>query len=155
MGFEVPAAMGAQIARPDAVVWSIAGDGGFQMTMAELSTMVENKIPVKFALMNNHFLGMVRQWQHIFYKDTFYATEYSRNPDFVKLAEAFGMLGIRVTDKTQVVPAIQEAMAHEGPVLVDFIVDEEENVYPMIPPGESLEELIEDKVEVEEESWPR
>ena len=154
MGFEVPAAMGAQVARPDAVVWSIAGDGGFQMTMAELATMVENKIPVKFALMNNHFLGMVRQWQHIFYKDTFYATEYTGNPDFVKLAEAFGMLGIRVTDKTQVVPAIQDAMAYDGPVLVDFVVDEEENVYPMIPPGESIEQLIEaPKEQVEEETW--
>ena len=153
MGFEVPAAMGAQVARPDAIVWSIAGDGGFQMTMAELATMVENKIPVKFALMNNHFLGMVRQWQHIFYKDTFYATEYTGNPDFVKLAEAFGMLGIRVTDKTQVVPAIQDAMAYDGPVLVDFVVDEEENVYPMIPPGESLEQLIEaPKEQVEEET---
>jgi acetolactate synthase-1/2/3 large subunit len=143
MGFEVPAAMGAQVARPDVTVWSIAGDGGFQMTMSELATLVENKIPVKFALMNNHFLGMVRQWQHLFYKDTFYATKYTGNPDFVKLADAFGMLGIRVTDKTQVAPAIQEAMAHDGPVLVDFIVDEEENVYPMIPPGESLEQLME------------
>ena len=143
MGFEVPAAMGAQVARPDVTVWSIAGDGGFQMTMSELATLVENKIPVKFALMNNHFLGMVRQWQHLFYKDTFYATKYTGNPDFVKLADAFGMLGIRVTDKTQVAPAIQEAMAHDGPVLVDFIVDEEENVYPMIPPGESLKQLME------------
>ena len=143
MGFEVPAAMGAQVARPDVTVWSIAGDGGFQMTMSELATLVENKIPVKFALMNNHFLGMVRQWQHLFYKDTFYATKYTGNPDFVKLADAFGMLGIRVTDKAQVTPAIQEAMAHDGPVLVDFVVDEEENVYPMIPPGESLEQLIE------------
>ena len=143
MGFEVPAAMGAQVARPDATVWSIAGDGGFQMTMSELATLVENKIPVKFALMNNHFLGMVRQWQHLFYKDTFYATKYTGNPDFVKLADAFGMLGIRVTDKAQVTPAIQEAMAHDGPVLVDFIVDEEENVYPMIPPGERLKQLIE------------
>ena len=146
--------MGARVARTDAGVWAMAGDGGFQMTMAELATMVENKIPVKFALMNNHFLGMVRQWQHIFYKDTFYATEYTGNPDFVKLAEAFGMLGIRVTDKTQVVPAIQDAMAHDGPALVDFVVDEEENVYPMIPPGESLEPLIEaPKDQVEEKTW--
>jgi acetolactate synthase-1/2/3 large subunit len=143
MGFEVPAAMGAQVGRPDKIVWSIAGDGGFQMTMSELATLAENKIPVKFALMNNHFLGMVRQWQHLFYKDTFYATEYSGNPDFVKLAEAFGILGIRVTDKTQVSSAIHEAMSHDGPVLIDFIVDEEENVYPFIPPGESVNELIE------------
>ena len=143
MGFEVPAAMGAQLARPGEVVWSIAGDGGFQMTMSELATMVENKIPVKFAIMNNRFLGMVRQWQHMFYNDTFYATEYTGNPDFVKLAEAFGVLGIRVTDNYQVADAIEQAMAHEGPVIVDFVVDPEENVYPMIPPGESVNELIE------------
>ncbi len=143
MGFEVPAAMGAQLARPGEVVWSIAGDGGFQMTMSELATMVENKIPVKFAIMNNRFLGMVRQWQHMFYNDTFYATEYTGNPDFVKLAEAFGVLGIRVTENYQVAGAIEQAMSHEGPVIVDFVVDPEENVYPMIPPGESINELIE------------
>ena len=143
MGFEVPAAMGAQLARPNEVVWSIAGDGGFQMTMSELATMVENKIPVKFAIMNNRFLGMVRQWQHMFYNDTFYATEYTGNPDFVKLAEAFGVLGIRVTENYQVADAIEQAMAYEGPVIVDFVVDPEENVYPMIPPGESVKELIE------------
>ena len=143
MGFEVPAAMGAQLARPGEVVWSIAGDGGFQMTMSELATMVENKIPVKFAIMNNQFLGMVRQWQHMFYNDTFYATEYTGNPDFVKLAEAFGVLGIRVTENYQVADSIEKAMAHEGPVIVDFVVDPEENVYPMIPPGESVNELIE------------
>ncbi|MCL0044013.1 biosynthetic-type acetolactate synthase large subunit [Dehalococcoidia bacterium] len=152
MGFEVPAAMGAQVACPDATVWSIAGDGGFQMTMAELATMVENRIPVKFALMNNHFLGMVRQWQHLFYQDTFYATQYTGNPDFVKLAEAFGMLGIRVTDNTQVAPAIQDAMAYDGPALLDFIVDPEENVYPMIPPGESVRELIEEPIEEKTQS---
>ncbi|MBI4201354.1 MAG: biosynthetic-type acetolactate synthase large subunit [Chloroflexi bacterium] len=152
MGFEVPAAMGAKVGRPDALVWSIAGDGGFQMTMAELATMAENKIPVKFAIMNNHVLGMVHQWQHIFYKDTFYATEYTRSPDFVKLAEAFGILGLRVTEKSQVVGAIQEAMAHDGPALVDFVVDHQENVYPMIPPGESVRELMEARWE--EESLP-
>ena len=143
MGFEVPAAMGAQLARPNEVVWSIAGDGGFQMTMSELATMVENKIPVKFAIMNNNFLGMVRQWQHMFYNDTFYATEYTGNPDFVALAKAFGIMGLRVTDKTQVADAINAANDHDGPVVVDFVVDPEENVYPMIPPGESINELVE------------
>ena len=143
MGFEVPAAMGVQVACPDAVVWSVAGDGGFQMTMCELATMVENKIPVKFALMNNHVLGMVYQWQRLFYKNDFYATEYSGNPDFVKLAEAFGMFGVRVTDKAQVTAAIQDAMAHDGPALIDFIVDHEQDVMPMIPPGESINEMIE------------
>ncbi len=147
MGYEVPAAMGAQVGRPDKVVWSVAGDGGFQMTMYELATMVENKIPVKFALMNNNYLGMVRQWQDLFYQKSYVATSYTRNPDFVKLAEAFGMLGIRVTDKTQVMPAIQRAMEYDGPALVDFKVEEEENVYPMIPAGTSVQELVEEPQE--------
>ena len=150
MGFEIPAAMGAQVARPDALVWTIAGDGGFQMTLSELATIVENKIPVKIALMNNHVLGMVHQWQHLFYKDTFYATEYSGNPDFVKLAEAYGIHAVRVTEKTQVASAISDAIAHDGPVLIDFIVDPDENVYPMIPAGESIKELIEEPDPVEE-----
>jgi acetolactate synthase-1/2/3 large subunit len=150
MGFEIPAAMGAQIARPDALVWTIAGDGGFQMTLSELATIVENKIPVKIALMNNHVLGMVHQWQHLFYKDTFYATEYSGNPDFVKLAEAYGIHAVRVTEKTQVASAISDAIAHDGPVLIDFIVDPNENVYPMIPAGESIKELMEEPDSVEE-----
>ena len=144
MGYEVPGAMGAQVGRPDKVVWSVAGDGGFQMTMAELATLVENKIPVKFAIINNSFLGMVRQWQEFFYHKSYVATGYSHNPDFVKLAEAFGMLGIRVTDKTQVRSAIMQAMDYDGPALVDFVVEEEENVYPMIPAGQTINDLIEE-----------
>ena len=147
MGFEVPAAIGAQIGQPNRPVWSIGGDGGFQMTMCELATAMENKVPVKFAIFNNNFLGMVRQWQELFYKKDYYATSYSNNPDFVKLAEAFGMPGIRVTEKSQVAAAIEEATATPGPVLVDFMVEPEENVYPMIPPGESTAELIEEPVE--------
>ena len=115
MGYEVPGAMGAQVGRPDRVVWSVAGDGGFQMTMAELATLVENKIPVKFAIINNNYLGMVRQWQEFFYDKSYVATSYTHNPDFVKLAEAFGMLGIRVTDKSQVRSAIDKAMEYDGP----------------------------------------
>ena len=144
MGYEVPGAMGAQVGRPDRVVWSVAGDGGFQMTMAELATMVENKIPVKFAIINNSYLGMVRQWQEFFYEKSYVATFYTHNPDFVKLAEAFGMLGIRVTDKTQVMPAILKAMEYDGPALVDFVVEEEENVFPMIPAGTTIHDLIEE-----------
>lgn len=144
MGFEVPAAMGAQVGRPEEVVWSIAGDGGFQMTMAELATMVENNIPVKFALFNNRYLGMVRQWQDIFYDKSYVATYYTHNPDFVKLAEAFGLFSTRVTTEEEVIPAIKAAMAHPGPALVDFIVAQEENVYPMIPAGTSTDELIEE-----------
>ena len=144
MGYEVPGAMGAQVGRPDKVVWSIAGDGGFQMTMCELATMVENHIPVKIAIFNNGFLGMVRQWQELFYERSYVATGYSGNPDFVKLAEAFGIFGARVTDKSQVRSAIMEAMRFDGPALVDFVVEQEENVYPMIPSGMSVKEMIEE-----------
>ena len=147
MGFEVPAALGAKVGRPEKVVWSIAGDGGFQMTMCDLATAVENNIGVKFAILNNGVLGMVRQWQDFFYEKIYTATSYTANPDFVKLAEAFGIPGIRVTDKTQVRSAIEQAMSHPGPALIDFIVEPEENVYPMIPAGESVNELIEEPVQ--------
>ena len=146
MGFEVPAAIGAKVGRPDKTVWSIAGDGGFQMTMCELATCVESNIPVKFAIMNNNFLGMVRQWQDFFYNKTYTATSYTGNPDFVKLADAYGITGIRVTDKGQVRAAIDQAMQESGPVIVDFMVEPEENVYPMIPAGESVNELIEEPI---------
>ena len=144
MGYEVPGAMGAQVGRPDKVVWSIAGDGGFQMTMCELATMVENRIPVKIAIMNNGYLGMVRQWQELFYEREYVATGYSGNPDFVKLADAFGIYGARVTGKSEALPAIREAMAFDGPAIVDFVVEQEENVYPMIPSGMSVNEMIEE-----------
>ena len=144
MGYEVPGAMGAKVAKPDKVVWSIAGDGGFQMTMSELATMVENRIPVKFAIMNNGYLGMVRQWQEIFYEKSYVATAYSHNPDFKKLAEAFGIFGTRVTDKAGVIPAIKDAMDYDGPAIVDFVVEQEENVYPMIPSGLTVHDMIEE-----------
>ena len=144
MGYEVPGAMGAQVGKPDKVVWSIAGDGGFQMTMCELATMVENRIPVKIAIMNNGYLGMVRQWQELFYEREYVATGYSGNPDFVKLADAFGIYGARVTGKSEVRSAIREAMAFDGPAIVDFVVEQEENVYPMIPSGMSVNEMIEE-----------
>ena len=144
MGFEVPAAIGAKVGRPDQHVWSIAGDGGFQMTLCDLATAVENNIAVKFAIINNNYLGMVRQWQDFFYDKIYTATSYSRNPDFVKLAEAYGVAAMRVTDKAQVSAAIQWAMQEPGPVVVDFMVEPEENVYPMIPAGQSLAELIEE-----------
>ena len=114
------------------------------MTMCELATLVENKIPVKFALMNNRYLGMVRQWQELFYDRDYVATYYTGNPDFVKLAEAFGVLGIRVTEKSQVRSAIERAMEWDGPALIDFMVEEEENVYPMIPSGMTVNELMEE-----------
>jgi acetolactate synthase-1/2/3 large subunit len=144
MGFEVPGAMGAQVGRPDKLVWSIAGDGGFQMTMAELATMAENNIPVKIAIMDNGVLGMVRQWQDMFYEQSYVATTRTGNPDFVKLAEAFGIFGARVTDKSQVMSAIQQAMDYDGPAIIDFVVNHEENVYPMIPSGMAVDALIEE-----------
>ena len=146
MGYEVPAAMGAQVADPDSTVWSIAGDGGFQMTLCELATIAENRLPVKFAILNNGFLGMVRQWQEIFFDSSYVSTAYTGNPDFVRLAEAYGIKGIRVTDKTQVKTAIAEAMDHDGPVVVDFIVEQEENVYPMIPSGMTVYDMIEEPI---------
>ena len=146
MGYEVPGAMGAQVGAPDRVVWSVAGDGGFQMTMAELATIAENRIPVKFAIINNNYLGMVRQWQEFFYDSDYVATAYTGNPDFVKLAEAFGIMGSRVTDKMQVRPSIEQANAHDGPVVVDFVVEEEENVYPMIKAGGTIDDLVEEPV---------
>ena len=114
------------------------------MTMCELATIAENNLPVKFAIFNNGFLGMVRQWQEFFYRKDYYATHYTGNPDFVKLAEAFGILGIRVTERSQSLDAIRQAMEHPGPVVVDFVVEEEENVYPMIPAGQSTAELLEE-----------
>ncbi len=146
MGFEVPAALGAKVGRPEKVVWSIAGDGGFQMTMCDLATAVENNIDVKFAILNNGTLGMVRQWQEFFYDKDYFATVYSGNPDFVKLAEAYGITGIRVTDKAQVASAIRQAMETPGPVVMDFIVKQDEQVYPMIPAGESVKEMMEEPV---------
>ena len=114
------------------------------MTMSELATMVENNIPVKFAILNNGYLGMVRQWQEIFYEKNYVATGYTGNPDFVKLAEAFGIFGARVTDKSQVVSTILEAMEYDGPAIIDFVVEQEENVYPMIPSGMTVQDMIEE-----------
>jgi acetolactate synthase-1/2/3 large subunit len=142
MGFELPAAMGAKVACPQEPVWCVAGDGGIQMTIQELATIVQEKLAVKIAIINNGYLGMVRQWQELFYGRRYVATPL-RNPDFVKIAEAYGMPGLRVSDKRQVVSAIERAMAHEGPFLIDFVVEPEENVYPMVPPGASLAEIIE------------
>src|SRR3990172_9816559 len=141
--------MGAQGGRPGEMVWSVAGDGGFQMTMSELATMVETRIPVKFAIINNSYLGMVRRWQDLFYQKDRYATSLGRTLDFVKLADAFGCLGLRVTRKEEVAPAIEEANAYDGPAIVDFHVKPDENVYPMIPAGQSLAELIEEPREEE------
>jgi len=142
MGFELPAAMGAKVGSPDDTVWCIAGDGGFQMTIQELGTIVQENLAVKIAILNNGFLGMVRQWQELFYERRYIATPLS-GPDFVKVAEAYGIAAMRVTDKLMVTSAIEKAMAYEGPFLIDFQVEPEENVYPMVPPGASLCDIVE------------
>ena len=153
MGFELPAAMGAKIGCPDNTVWCIAGDGGFQMTIQELATIVQEQTAVKIAIINNGYLGMVRQWQELFYKQHYVATPLS-GPDFVKVAEAYGLPALRVKHKQEVAPAIKQAMATDGPFLIDFRVEPEENVYPMVPPGVALSEIMEEpKKEVG--AWPR
>ena len=141
MGFEVPAALGAQVARPGETVWAVCGDGGFQMTLQELATIVDVRAPVKMAIMNNGYLGMVRQWQELFYADNYVSVAMAQ-PDFLKLADAYGIHALRVTEKDQVDAAIAEAHAHPGPVLIDFQVEAEGNVWPMVPAGAALSETI-------------
>ena len=141
MGFAVPAAIGAKRARPDAEVWAVVGDGGFQMTMCELATAVQEGIAIKVAIINNGFLGMVRQWQEFFYERRYAATPLS-GPDFVRLAEAFGVRGIAVAQRSEVLPAVDEARTHPGPVVVDFRVEQEDTVYPMVPAGADLHAMI-------------
>lgn len=143
MGFEVPAAIGAQIGRPGATVWSVCGDGGFQMTLQELATIVQEHLPIKIVIMNNGYAGMVRQWQELFY-DHHYKSVSISGPDYVKLAAAYGIPASKVTSKEQIGMALAEAGQHEGPFLIDCHVSPEENVYPMVPPGASLAETVED-----------
>ncbi|PWN05694.1 biosynthetic-type acetolactate synthase large subunit [Rhodohalobacter mucosus] len=145
MGYGFPAAMGAALACPDRNVVCITGDGGFQMLSCELATAVEYKIPVKIALMNNSCLGMVRQWQQLFYDNrTSFSVFGSNNPDFVKLAEAYGAVGMRSTNPAEMKQVLDKAMnIHDGPVLMDFRVVETENCYPMVPSGAALNEMVE------------
>ena len=142
MGFELPAAMGVKAGCLEEVVWCVAGDGGFQMTIQELATLKQENIAVKIAIMNNGYLGMVKQWQELFYEKRYVDTKLW-NPDFVKIAEAYDIPGIRVKRREEVIPAIQQAMEHHGPFLIDFLIEPEENVYPIVPPGESLARFLE------------
>jgi len=142
MGFGLPAAMGAKAGCPDTPVWCIDGDGGLQMTIQELATLVQENLAVKIAILNNGYLGMVRQWQQLFYGKRYVATPLS-GPDFVKIAEGYGLPGLMVKHRDGVRPAIEQAMAHQGPFLIDFRVEPEENVFPMVPPGASLAEVLE------------
>jgi len=146
MGFEVPAALGAKVACPEKTVWSIAGDGGFQMTLSELATIVENNIKVKFAILNNNHLGMITQWQEMFFNKDFQANAYTANPDFSKLANAYGMRSLTVDNNEDVRPSIRQAQDHDGPFLIDFKIKTEENVFPMIPSGQSIDELLEEEL---------
>jgi acetolactate synthase-1/2/3 large subunit len=141
MGFGLPAAIGAKFARPEKEVWVICGDGGFQMTQAELSTAAQENIKVNVAIINNGYLGMVRQWQEFFYDHRYSATPM-RSPDFVKIADAHGLLGLRVTERGQVEGAVRAAQGNEGTVVIDFRVEQEDSVYPMVPSGASLENMI-------------
>ncbi len=141
MGFALPAAIGAKFAKPDSDVWVVVGDGGFQMTMCELATIVQEKIKINIAIINNGFLGMVRQWQEFFYDKRYVATPLVA-PDFAALANAFGIRGERSTSRTDVIPTIRSARESSESVLIDFRVEQEDSVYPMVPAGGSLHEMI-------------
>ena len=141
MGFALPAAIGAKFARPDAEVWVVVGDGGFQMTMAELATIVQERIDIKIAIINNGFLGMVRQWQEFFY-DGRYSSTPLLSPDFAKLAGAFGISGVSVRTRSEALSALRAARENPGPALIDFQVEQEDTVYPMVPAGADLHQMI-------------
>jgi acetolactate synthase I/II/III large subunit len=141
MGFALPAAIGAKVARPEAEVWVVVGDGGFQMTLCELATIVQENLKVNIAIINNGFLGMVRQWQEFFYERNYQATPLL-NPDFAKLGEAYGIRSMTVTERSHVVPTVREARRHDGPVLINFKVEQEDTVYPMVAAGASLHDMI-------------
>ena len=141
MGFALPAAIGAKLSRPDAEIWGVVGDGGFQMTMCELATIAQEKIKINVAIINNGYLGMVRQWQEFFYERRYAATPLL-SPDFAKLAEAFGLRSKSVSQRAEVEPTIKMARSEAGAVVIDFRVEQEDTVYPMVPAGADLDEMI-------------
>jgi len=153
MGFGLPAAVGVKVGRPDSTVWLIDGDGSFQMTIQELATIAQERLAIKIAIMDNGYLGMVRQWQELFFGRRYVATPLS-GPDFVKVGEAYGIPGLKVTRKIDVIPAVEQAMKEQGPFLIDFKIEPEENVYPMVPSGASLAEMLEEPRK-EEAVWPQ
>jgi acetolactate synthase-1/2/3 large subunit len=142
MGYGFPSAIGAQLAHPEMTVIDIAGDGSIQMNIQELATAVIYNLPVKIAILNNSYLGMVRQWQELFYGERYSHTYLSTAPDFVKIAEAYGAIGLRATKPSEVEPVIKEALSIRKPVFMDFVVDWKEKVYPMVPPGASIDQMI-------------
>ncbi len=142
MGYGLPAAIGAQLAFPDKTVIDIAGDGSIQMNIQELATARQYNLPVKVAILNNNYLGMVRQWQELFYNRRYAATAMDVLPDFVDLAKAYGAVGLRATKKSEVEPVISEALATDNVVLMDFRIAREEDVYPMVPAGKANTEML-------------
>jgi len=141
MGYGLPAAMGAQLAAPERTVVTMIGDGGFQMTIQELGTIAQNKLPVKIVLLNNNFLGMVRQWQQLFFEKRYSFTELI-NPDFLMIAKGFGIEGQKVTQRENLEQAIQEMVDFDGPYLLEVVVEKEDNVFPMVPAGASVSQII-------------
>jgi acetolactate synthase-1/2/3 large subunit len=143
MGFGMPSAIGAQFARPEATVIAVVGDGGFQMTMSELATAVVHKLPIKILIINNKYLGMVRQWQNLFFDNRLSGVDLEGNPDFVKLAEAYGMPGFRIKRNADVTRILEKALAYrDGPCIIEAEVEKEDNVFPMIPAGASIAEMV-------------
>ena len=141
MGFALPAAIGAQLGRPDEQVWVTVGDGGFQMNIQALAVVAQERLPIKMAVLNNGYLGMVRQWQQLFFEGRYSGTPLL-GPDFAKVAEAYGIDAFTVREKGDVVPTIEQAMAIDGPTLINFVVEQEENVYPMVAPGAGVNDMI-------------
>lgn len=154
MGFALPAGIGAKMARPDEEVWIIVGDGGFQMTAAELSTCAQEDLKVNVAIVNNGYLGMVRQWQEHFY-DKRYSASNMRNPDFVKLAEAHGLVGLKVESRKEIEGAVTRARQEGSTTVIDFVVEKEDSVYPMVPAGADLHAMIRRPVPVGKDSRGR
>ncbi|MDB5051669.1 MAG: acetolactate synthase large subunit [Fibrobacteres bacterium] len=143
MGFGMPAAIGAQFARPDSMVIAVVGDGGFQMTLSELATAVVNKLPIKILIINNKYLGMVRQWQALFFENRLSGVDLEGNPNFVKLAEAYGMKGFRIKRNADVTKTLAAALAYnDGPCIIEAEVEKEDNVFPMIPAGSAISEMV-------------
>ena len=142
MGFGLPAAIGAQVACPDKLVVDVAGDGSIQMNIQEMATAAQYHLPVKVVILNNGYLGMVRQWQERFYDKSYACTEMSHSPDFVKLAEAYGAVGLRATKPEDVKSILEEGLSTPGPVIMDFHVEREEGVYPMVPANAPITEML-------------
>lgn len=142
MGFGLPAAIGAQIACPDKLVVDVAGDGSIQMNIQEMATAVQYKLPVKIVILNNKYLGMVRQWQELFYDKRYACTSMEHAPDFVKLAEAYGAQGLRTSKPEDVESVLAQGLSSDKTVIMEFIVEEEEGVFPMVPVGASITEML-------------